>query len=146
MFSKKITTHTKKTSKLVDLQMPHPKVNDKGKGVLVDQDGFQAVQHKNKGARRNIFGKQDNPTNQQGMNSEGTMFKYGHDISSLLGDTEVFTTNNTRIFSTPGPTVTTNQLSGNKSGIGREQVRQKDVGTLKGARPNAMGGGEGRKK
>lgn len=32
---------------------------DKGKGIVVDEDGFQHVHHKSRGARCNIFGNAD---------------------------------------------------------------------------------------
>lgn len=69
--------HVKKNNKGQDLQIPHPKDKDKGKVVLVDQDGFQTVQHKNRGARRNIFGGQSDHMYMIEIKSGGAMTKRG---------------------------------------------------------------------
>lgn len=45
---------TKKTTKPQDLQ--NERQRDKGKCILVDQEGFQQVRHKPRGERRSIFG------------------------------------------------------------------------------------------
>lgn len=46
----------RETNKRQDLQNPHQNVNEKGKGIEIDQYGFQKVHHKAIRARQNIFG------------------------------------------------------------------------------------------
>lgn len=64
--------------------MLQPKDKVKGKGPMVDQDGFQAVHRKSRGAGRNIFGGQGSGTSKEGEGQGNLTLKEKHGISDVL--------------------------------------------------------------
>lgn len=58
---------------------------NKGKGIEVDQKGFQKVIHRDKGVRRNIFGNTETFMNGRDVESGRTTFTGNHLRTTIAG-------------------------------------------------------------